>query len=226
MKDELQGFDPFPPKERWEAEGVDWSEKYLEMKGRFKNRIRPAKIPETARALGQRLRRAREVLSISVAQAAKGTFLQARFIDAIECGELELLPGGLYTRRFIERYARFLNFDLWDVHSAFLSGNATVEVLKDSFSIGMSYAPRKVSAKSDEATKLPRFGELLLYFFLPNEERESFLGDVEQKYVAIEAKFGIRAAKVFFYKEILDSMSPLLARFIARIIVGILEEIK
>jgi transcriptional regulator with XRE-family HTH domain len=226
MTDELKNIDPFPPKAKWEAQWVEWDEEHLRRKERFKDFIRPPKLPDTARFLGKKLRRAREAMGISIDQVAQGTFIKARFLDAIEMGNFEVLPGGLYTRRFIESYARFLKFDLNAVSTALLSGNATAEVLKDSFSGIRSYSPEKATVESTAETKLPRLGELLLYYFLSAEEREAFIGDVEQVYVAIEAKFGIRAAKIFFYKEILDSMSPLLARFIARIIVGILEEMK
>jgi hypothetical protein len=59
---------------------------------------------------------------------------------------------------------------------------------------------------------------------LSEEECDAFLGDVEEKYAATEMKFGTWAAEIFFYKEILDSMSPLIARFFARIVPAILEE--
>ncbi len=226
MTDELKNFDPYPPKSQWEPHGIDWSEDRLQSKERFKDIIRPAKIPDTARFLGVKLRRVREGRGISIDQAVLGTRIQARFLDAIESGDLEGLPGGLYTRSFIEIYARFLNFDLRAVRTALLSSAATVELMGDSLSGIVNYNPVKSSAKSVTDTKLPRLGELLLYYFLSEEEREAFIGDVEQVYVAIEEKFGIRAAKIFFYKEIVDSMSPLLARFIARIIVSFLDEFK
>jgi transcriptional regulator with XRE-family HTH domain len=222
----MKNFDPYPPKPKWEARDVYWSEEDLARRERFKDLIRPPAIPETTRFLGKKLRRTREEQGISIDQAVQGTRIQARFLDAIESGALELLPGGLYTRRFIENYARFLNFDLKAARNALLSGNATAELLKDSFSGVVNYNPGKASAKSGTETKLPRLGELLLYYFLSAEERDAFIGDVEQVYVAIEAKFGIKAAKIFFYKEMIDSMSPLIARFIARIIVAFLDEFK
>lgn len=226
MKKEPKVFDPYPPKPKWEAQWVDWNEEYLDRIERFKNQIRPPKMPETARLLGGKLRRAREAQGISIEQAAQSTCIQVKFLGAIEYGALESLPGGLYTRRFIESYARFLNFDLRVVSKALVASSTTAELLKDSFSRAVNYNLGSASAKSDTETKLPRLGELLLYCFLSEEERDGFLGDVEQVYVAIEVKFGIKAAKIFFYKEIINSMSPLLARFIARIILAFLDEMR
>jgi transcriptional regulator with XRE-family HTH domain len=226
MKDDLRAWDPFPPKQKWSGERLYWDDEFLESRERFKNLIRPPDIPETARKLGAKLRRTREAQGISIEQAAQGTFIKAQHLHAIEHGELELLPGGLYTRRFIELYARFLNFDLKAVQNALLPSNATVEALKDSFTAAVNYNPAPTSTKREAATKLPRLGELLVYYFLSAEERDAFLGDIEEIYADIEAKFGTTEAVIFFYMEILNSMSPLLARFAARIVYAFLDEMK
>jgi len=226
MKNELRGWDPFPPKSKGDGEWVDWNEAHLERRERFKDLIRPPALPETARELGGKLRRTREARGISIDQAAKGTYIPVRHLTAIEHGDLDRLPGGLYTRRFIELYARFLNFDVKAVTRALRQSNATAELLKDSFSGAINYNHSKSSANNGTATRLPRLGKLLLHYFLSEEERDAFLGDVEEKYSDIEAKFGTRAAEIFLYKEIITSMSPLVARFIARIILAMLDEMK
>jgi transcriptional regulator with XRE-family HTH domain len=226
MKDELRGWDPYPLKQKGEGEPVYWDEGHLERRERFKDLIRPAELPETARGLGGKLRRTREARGISIAQAAQSTFIQARYLEAIERGQIENLPGGLYTRRFIELYAQFLNFDGRAVSRALLPGTTVSELIKDSFSGVVNYNSGRASSTDATETKLPRLGEVLLYYFLSEEERDGFIGDVEETYSVIEVKFGTRAAEIFFYKEILNSMSPLLARFIARVILAMLNEMK
>jgi transcriptional regulator with XRE-family HTH domain len=224
MKDELRNWDPFPLKQKVDEGWVFWDDDYLRKRERFKDNIRPPAIPETARGLGVKLRTAREARGVTIEQAADATHIMAQQIEAIECGDLDHLPGGLYTRRFIELYARFLSFDLKAVSKALIPASVTAELLKDSFTSALNYKQGKSSAKSGTDAKLPRLGELLLYYFLPEEERDAFIGDMEEQYAAIEKKFGIRAAEIFFYKEILNSMSPLVARFLARIVHAILEE--
>ena len=223
MKDDLRNWDPFPPKPRWFGEWLYWDEGHLERRERFKNLIRPPEIPEAARELGARLRQTREAHGISIEHAAQVTYIKAQHLRAIEQGQLERLPGGLYTRRFIELYARFLKFDLKAVKKALLPSNATVEVLRDSFTAAVNYDLQAPSVTSETATKLPRLGELLVYYLLSAQERDAFLGDVEEIYADIEAKFGTTEAMIFFYMEILNSMSPLLARFVARVVSAFLD---
>lgn len=224
MKDELQGWDPFPLQPKGEGESIWWDEVHLESREHFKEIIRPPAIPESAREIGPKLQQARKAKGISIAQVAAGTFIQPRYLQAIEEGQIEKLPGGLYTRRFIESYAQFLNFDLRAVSLALAQSTATTEVLKGSIAGVRDYNKGKVSSRGANTTKLPRFGELLLYYFLPEEERDAFIGDVEETYAEIVAKFGTRAAEVYFWKEIVNSMSPLMVRFIARIILAMLDE--
>lgn len=223
MKDELKGWDPFPPQPKGEGELVSWDEGHLESRERFKEIIRPPAIPEAAREIGPELYQARKAKGISIDQAAAGTFIQPRYLQAIERGQIDKLPGGLYTRRFIERYAEFLNFDLGAVNQA-LQSAAAAEVLKGSFAGVRDYNKVKVSGQSANTAKLPRFGELLLYIFLREEERDAFIGDIEEVYAEIADKFGPRAAEVYFWKEIVNSMSPLVVRFIARIVLAMLDE--
>lgn len=218
-------WDPYPPK--WEPRYFFWDVEYLAKKDRFMDEIRPARIPErAARFIGNKLRRQREAKGFSVNDVAKGTLLQDKYIAAIEHGRFEVMPGGLYTRRFVEKYAKFINFDLTTLRTHLIPNTATAEVIKDSVASAIKYKLDKHAASSEAATKLPRFGELLLYYFLSPEERESFFGDIEEKYESIETKFGVRAAEIFFYKEILDSMSPLVGRLIVRLILSLLDGMK
>lgn len=57
------------------------------------------------------LRRARESLGLSVADVSAHLKLTVRQIEAIERGDLSVLPGAAFARGFVRNYARFLGLD-------------------------------------------------------------------------------------------------------------------
>lgn len=58
--------------------------------------------------LGERLRALRAEARWSVAEAAARTRVPVRHLEALEAGRYQQLPGDVYTRNFLRRYARFL----------------------------------------------------------------------------------------------------------------------
>ncbi|MBR2520246.1 MAG: DUF4115 domain-containing protein [Selenomonadaceae bacterium] len=61
--------------------------------------------------LGNKLREERERQNLSVEDIEQGTSIRALYIEAIENGEYDKLPGEVYTRGFIKNYAKFLGLD-------------------------------------------------------------------------------------------------------------------
>ena len=61
--------------------------------------------------LGNTLRDERERQKLSVNDIEQGTSIRALYIEAIENGEYDKLPGEVYTRGFIKNYAKFLGLD-------------------------------------------------------------------------------------------------------------------
>ena len=61
--------------------------------------------------LGNTLRAERERQNLSVEDIEQGTSIRALYIEAIENGEYDKLPGEVYTRGFIKNYAKFLGLD-------------------------------------------------------------------------------------------------------------------
>lgn len=61
--------------------------------------------------LGKTLRDERERQKLSVNDIEQGTSIRALYIEAIENGEYDKLPGEVYTRGFIKNYAKFLGLD-------------------------------------------------------------------------------------------------------------------
>ena len=61
--------------------------------------------------IGDTLREARERQNLSIKDIEKGTSIRALYIEAIEKGEFDKLPGNAYTKGFIRSYANFLKLD-------------------------------------------------------------------------------------------------------------------
>lgn len=61
--------------------------------------------------IGETLRKERENQKLSVQDIEKGTSIRAIYIEAIEQGEYDKLPGEVYAKGFIKNYANFLNLD-------------------------------------------------------------------------------------------------------------------
>jgi len=58
--------------------------------------------------LGERLKRVREELGLSVEEAAVRSGISAKYVQAIEEGSYNELPGTVYTKNFIRKYAHVL----------------------------------------------------------------------------------------------------------------------
>jgi cytoskeletal protein RodZ len=57
------------------------------------------------------VRQWRESRGISLLQIAADTKLSVRMLGAIEDGEFQRLPGGIYDVNYIRQYARAIQFD-------------------------------------------------------------------------------------------------------------------
>ncbi len=73
--------------------------------------------------LGKILREAREAKGLSIDDVQELTKIQKRYLEAIEEGNYEILPGQFYVRAFIRQYAETVNVDV----SNFLVEKPTVE---------------------------------------------------------------------------------------------------
>ena len=71
--------------------------------------------------VGERLREARERQKVSLHAIAERTNISVRFLDAIEKGQFDKLPGGIFTRGFIRSYASQVGIDPDAVVEQFLS---------------------------------------------------------------------------------------------------------
>lgn len=64
----------------------------------------------------------------------------------------------------------------------------------------------------------PRSAEALLYFFLPQRDRDTVPGDLVEEYVTIIfPKFGLRFARAWYWKQVLCSVLVLASRQLAKL---------
>ncbi len=61
--------------------------------------------------LGDALREKREQMGVTLPQAAEDTRIREKFLQALESGDYQSLPGTVYTKGFLRNYAHYLNVD-------------------------------------------------------------------------------------------------------------------
>lgn len=81
--------------------------------------------------VGYTLRQERERQNLSISDIEQGTSIRALYIEAIENGEYDKLPGAIYTKGFIKNYAKFLEMDVDSVVKEFTNDMAELEAEKE-----------------------------------------------------------------------------------------------
>lgn len=77
------------------------------------------KSVERIRPLGDRLKRERERLSLSLAAVASQTGVSEKYLAALENGEYAAVPGEVYRKKFLESYAAALSLPIADVFTLY-----------------------------------------------------------------------------------------------------------
>jgi hypothetical protein len=60
----------------------------------------------------------------------------------------------------------------------------------------------------------PQLGEFALYMILSKEDREYLIGDLAEEYIDVRLKFGKRKASIWYYKQVLTSVWPIICKSI------------
>ncbi|MGE0762801.1 MAG: helix-turn-helix domain-containing protein [Bdellovibrionales bacterium] len=79
------------------------------------------------KATGNILKQRRESLKISIAEVSIATKITPRMVQAIESGDMEMLPARTFLRGFVKSYATFLKMDLDAVLKSFAEEMAALE---------------------------------------------------------------------------------------------------
>jgi cytoskeletal protein RodZ len=65
----------------------------------------------SASPFGEHLRREREMRGVSLAEISSATRISTKFLEAIENGQWDRLPGGAFNRGYIRSTSRYLGLD-------------------------------------------------------------------------------------------------------------------
>ncbi|MCX6812462.1 MAG: helix-turn-helix domain-containing protein [Candidatus Berkelbacteria bacterium] len=65
----------------------------------------------TSQTFGEKLRRARKRLQVDLIEAELSTKVRAKYIEALEREDFELLPSDIYVRGFLATYSQYLGLD-------------------------------------------------------------------------------------------------------------------
>ena len=72
---------------------------------------KPAPLPSQNCAPALGLDRSRKLAGVSLDDIAANTKISVRFLKAIEAGEYEKLPGGIFTTSYLRQYAAAIGYD-------------------------------------------------------------------------------------------------------------------
>lgn len=75
----------------------------------------------TTQTTGERLAKVREGNNLSLGEVARKIGIKAFYLQAIETGQYNELPGDIYTLEFVKIYARFLRLDSSEVVSRYIT---------------------------------------------------------------------------------------------------------
>jgi|GEM_PF-5437197 len=75
--------------------------------------------------VGDILRSARVKQGLTIADIEKGTSIRALYIESIEQGNIDNLPGMVYAKGFVRNYAGFLHLDAEELVQQFAEENGT-----------------------------------------------------------------------------------------------------
>lgn len=74
----------------------------------------------TSQTTGERLAKVREGNNLTLPEVARKIGIKAYYLEAIETGQYNELPGDIYTLEFVKTYARFLRLDSAEVASRYV----------------------------------------------------------------------------------------------------------
>ncbi|HEY8464330.1 MAG TPA: RodZ domain-containing protein [Bacillota bacterium] len=69
--------------------------------------------------IGEKLRKAREMKNISLKEIQEITKIRLRYLEAIESGNLEIIPGEVYRKGFLTNYANAVGLDSEEIISEY-----------------------------------------------------------------------------------------------------------
>ena len=108
--------------------------------------------------IGETLRKEREKQRLTIQDIEEGTSIRASYIQAIESGEYNKMPGRVYVKGFIKNYANFLQLDGEDLVKQFLEEVAPTSEVEE------QDKDKNTGTSTDETDSESNFGEKISGF--------------------------------------------------------------
>ena len=103
--------------------------------------------------VGYTLRQERERQNLSISDIEEGTSIRSVYIEAIENGEYDKLPGAIYTKGFIKNYAKFLDMDAEAAAKEFAADLAELTAEEDTAKVAESATENVVEPEKKVESK-------------------------------------------------------------------------
>ncbi|MCH5586431.1 helix-turn-helix domain-containing protein [Shimazuella sp. AN120528] len=103
--------------------------------------------------LGYHLRSTREQLGISIEELSEATRIEIKYLEAIERGDFEALPGPVYIRSYLRTYSIYINLDPRKVIKIYQESK---QVAAEHLSRTARIQREQVLQRSDETSVLSR----------------------------------------------------------------------
>ena len=100
--------------------------------------------------VGYTLRQERERQNLSISDIEEGTSIRATYIEAIENGEYDKLPGAIYTKGFIKNYAKFLEMDVEAIAKEFATDMAEIAAEKEAVVAEENVSEKKIETPPEK----------------------------------------------------------------------------
>lgn len=81
--------------------------------------------------IGEKLRQAREAQSITLHEIAEKTNISVRSLEALEKGQVDKLPGGIFTRGFVRSYAAYVGLDPDEIVREYVAAHPEVRTAEE-----------------------------------------------------------------------------------------------
>jgi hypothetical protein len=105
--------------------------------------------------IGNLLQNAREGLHLSLPEASSALHIRAHYLQALETGKLDDLPGSAYTKGYLQSYAIFLHLDKDELIRRF-------EILENDFPEKDLFFPKVFSKEKKISNSIAWAGTLLV----------------------------------------------------------------
>lgn len=148
-------------------------------------------------SLGEKLRKAREELGISISEVAEQTRISALYLESIENDDYRTLPGGIFNKGFVKSFAKQVGVDEQEAIQDYSHLIASQEGIDDETGTN-SYRPEVLTDNISGPSMLPTiifaiiilglgtWGIIALVNYLQNSESQTAINNIANNNIKSE----------------------------------------